>query len=135
FQVARNCSLESTEAKIESTPAHCARQPDCFWISKRCQTIDRRSGWITEPQHLANFIECLSSRIVAGTTKQLVCTKIVSQNNFRVASRNEQCQMGKIWNSVCIEKYRTKVSLEVIHPDQRKTSSKRDCLGRLQADQ
>jgi len=55
------------------------------------ESFDNRTAGITEPEQLCNFVECLSSRIIASASYDLVLAWFRNKEDVCVTPGDNQC--------------------------------------------
>src|SRR6266446_2435826 len=98
---------------------------DRMRIAIQRKPVNNRSSRIAESQKLSNFIERLSSSIVASVPDVPVGPEIfphLGEIKMRVPARDHQCEHRKMQVGVLakplLEQHRVDVSLKMIHSDQ-----------------
>src|SRR5436190_1285634 len=111
--------FQSTKTEIRPVVAH-ARQRKLYrvWIPFPCQPFNDWPAGIAQTEQLRNFVESLTSSIIAGAADYLVFAGFGNIEEVCVPTRNNQCQR-RVFDRRVFKTDRIDVTLDMIHADQR----------------
>src|SRR5258708_38772101 len=117
-----------------STSKPGSRESDRTGLAFRRHAVHRRPPWKGQVQQVGYFIKRFARGVVAGSSERFVIPITFKENEFGMASGNDQSEKG--WFEFrMFDQSREEMAFQVIHPDHRNATDPTQRPGRHDTNQ
>ena len=97
LRVAENGRLQTAERKFAVVVnVECSRKVDELAVAVFTEAADGGSGGVLEPEQLAALVESFAGGVIAGASDASVLETGFFEHQFRVSTRNGECQKRRL---------------------------------------